>query len=556
MGTAGEFVVPVKITKRSRVPGRNQVVLEGFIDSDEAYDAIEGLPTPPIDVLPGLQRITARVTNLSASVAGSVDEPIVHLRWRSENSTRYRTQISYDGGTTAIDLPDDDLRDMYIEARPDPSITTIVYFRVAGENLFLGPWTDWIEVDLDPSVFDVPASVTGLQLREAFTGRSCKIEWDPEYEFVRVDVVAGEVVMLSTQVRGAQYDLDHLTARNAGIGRAFTFRVYALSSAGVASDTPATLAVSNPAPAVPSNISAVATMTAALISFDPVDADDFVGVSIWASTDAGFAPSDSNKLRGPIGGRVAGIELTAAQTLYVRIAAEDVWGQEDLNYSGEYTLAAAKIASTQIADGFIQTPMLAANVITGDKVSAGTLTAIHVAAESISVDKLRIDNAVLDADGDKLTVKLSGVTYDLLAPRAAGVLNVTSAAGNPYMGANETVDVLTTAVFQGPPLSTDIVYRMILQRIGTLSGGSATVMRVYWRKASTAGGVAAETWALLAQNSIISADALQYLSNKISWTDHDWWMQMRVEYETVNIGEYLFQRGYQQPLLDVLATYR
>lgn len=88
---------------------------------------------------------------------------------------------------------------------------------------------------------------------------------------------------------------------------------------------PATVTMTNPAPAVPDNITTFAIPEGIALSYDPVSDADKAGYVVWADTTPGFTPSASNRL---VLGNVTQHTFTAlpaSTTYYFRVAAYDTF---------------------------------------------------------------------------------------------------------------------------------------------------------------------------------------------------------------------------------------
>lgn len=161
-----------------------------------------------------------------------------------------------------------------------------------------------------------------------------------------VEVLNGATVKRSTDVfnRAYTYAIDANTSDNAGKPiRTPTIRVTVVSVYNVSS---AALSVTftNPAPAIPTNISIASGIGNYKVSFDQPAEADYLGTYIWASTTSGFTPSAAN-LVADIAGAYASINSSAGVTYYTRLAAYDIFGKGEtaganLNVSSQSTVAA------------------------------------------------------------------------------------------------------------------------------------------------------------------------------------------------------------------------
>lgn len=129
-----------------------------------------------------------------------------------------------------------------------------------------------------------------------------------------------------------------------GAYRVYTLEVRARGMQGQRSATPARLTVSNPPPALPTNISVVAGAASTDASFTPPGDVDWTGTLIWASTVSGFTPTGTALGEGNVvyDGpdtvlRFPG--LTPGETYYYRVASYDAYGKSGLTISPEYSVS-------------------------------------------------------------------------------------------------------------------------------------------------------------------------------------------------------------------------
>jgi Putative phage tail protein len=369
-GSGITFTALVKIT--SIDPQEDNIVdIEGFVDAPEVYDIADGVPVPPVDQLPSIPSLLPTVTNLVSSISGDTNDPAVILTWSGARSDYYVVEVSEDQinyfpvGSGRVLQPS-------IEYKPGSAGT--YYFRVAGASILRGDWS-FLTVNTDQTQFPIPADVTALQLREAFTGPTLKIDWQSETTDNIVEFWSSGVRRYFEGVRAQQYDLPASIATDNGLGRSFEVRVYAVSLEGRKSTGYASIVVSNPAPVALANLVVDTVTGSALISFDYPTDTDFSGVSVWVSSTSGFTPSDStlavDQSKDPV------ISATFQGTQYLIVAAVDVWGDDSLNYSGEQTIEGGLITETDIKDDSISTPKLKTNSVTADKIQVNNLAAIN-----------------------------------------------------------------------------------------------------------------------------------------------------------------------------------
>jgi Putative phage tail protein len=414
LGAGSTFTTTAKIEKISPAsPGR--VTIECFVDSPNVYTAADGLSVPPVTQLPNLESITPTVNELVASVGGDTTNPVVYLTWHGDNADFYQVEYSIDSGTTY--LPAENGRTLEQKFTHVPDAPGVIYYRVAGVNLLRGAWTS-IQVDTNSVAFTQPATPTALTLSESFTGPTCKLQWTSETYQHRVEIWESGLNKYAVTVDGTTYDFSATIAQQQGIGRAFDVRVYALAENAQLSAGYASLSVSNSAPAQLNNLAVTIVGSLIHINFDfPIDTD-LAGISVWVSDTAAFTPGSSTLEIDRSLDPVLSTPILVDETRYVVVAAIDVWGN-DANYSGEFSVTGESINVTEIADNFIQTPMLAANAVTAAKINVNNLSAI-----SADMGTLTAGTVQTAASGNRAELSSSG-NYPLWI--GSGTKNITNA---------------------------------------------------------------------------------------------------------------------------------
>lgn len=451
LGDGTTYTTKAKV-KSIRRKGQ-EVEIETFEDDERVYDyGDDVIPPDPIDG--GTPQSAAPVlSELTAHVGGTVEEPVVTLGWSLKNADKTAVEFSVNG-TTFVPLGTGYVYTNQVQHRPDATKLTsgIIYYRLAAVNLFRGPWVGKT-VDTSDAVFNPPLNPTNLRLRETFVGPVLKVEWDSDSNRHRVEIWHGtptQTLKYSTTIEGTQWDFAGELAQQFGIGRSFTVRVYAIGANGKTSVGFTSLAVSNPAPPILANLSVVSFYGIASISFTfPSTVTDLVGISVWKAATSGFTPSASNLVVDKTMNPVIGVPLDEEEVAYIRIASVDAWGIEGLNYSGEYTvtgkgidltpiyddledlqdeldaldvelggvqttlagvqtdLNAAEadinslegkfpITSTNISDSAITTPKLSANSVTADKIVSNSITTDKLVAFAVTADKIAANAITAD----------------------------------------------------------------------------------------------------------------------------------------------------------------
>jgi Putative phage tail protein len=341
IGEGNNFLADVKVTS-AKPAGNGRVKLRGFVDNPIVYSIADGVPVPPVTSLPPSLDITPRVTNLVADVRGTAQAPEVHLTWSGENADKYLVEFSADNGSTFAAAGQGVSYEPRFTYRPP---TGVLIFRVAGVNLFQGAWLS-IPVDTSLAGYTAPLPPTNLSLRSSFIGAICELQWEGEYSRYRLEIEddSNSNTYIAT-VDGEAFDFTYQLARSAGIGRAFEVRVWSMGDNGLTSNTPIVISVVNPAPVVLSNLATDNLLGQAVINFDwPADSD-IDGISVWKSATGGFTPSASNLAIATSHDPVITVPVDEGETVYLIVAAVDVWGDEGLNYSGQFSVT-GKIVDT------------------------------------------------------------------------------------------------------------------------------------------------------------------------------------------------------------------
>lgn len=371
--------------------GMHQVELTYINEDALVHDADQGTtPAPPAAWELARVPTVPAVTGLNVVQGGTPDKPVLAVGWLpAAGAERYIVEQSADGvawtgagnpSTTSLNIP----------------VTAgTIHIRVAGIGLTRGAWAYWN--GSAGAVMAPPSDVTGLALAEAFTGPACNIKWDATARATgyTVEVWAASTLRRTRNVTVQQFGYSAADAKaDGGPWRDLTFKVRATGT-GTTSAGWAELNVNNPQMGLVDNIVVTGFLASLMVEYPRPAASDFAGVRVHVSTVNGFTPDASNlKYEGP--DNVINIDLNpGSATYYIKLAGYDQWGADSLTMSAQYSAATSLIVSTQITDGSISTPKLAANAVTADKISANAVTADKIAAGAVTADK--VDVTQLDA---------------------------------------------------------------------------------------------------------------------------------------------------------------
>lgn len=375
-GPASSYATNVLI--RSARPRNDYIVELSAVNDDPNVHTADQTGTVP--AAPGAWALPAQtdqqpvdVTTLEVVQSGTPESPTLSPSWAAAaGADHYLVQISYDAGQSWTNAAEPSTPGCSFSVMPGA-----VMIRVAAVGLTVSTWVTWNGTA--GSGIAPPSNVLNLALLEPFTGPVAKFgfSFPARASSITIQIWAGNPLAL---VRTRTITVDHFeysaadATADGGPWRNFTIMAQANGSGGSVSAW-SSLAVTNPQVGILGNIS----VTGLLASFDidygiPTDSD-FSGIMVFASTTTGFTPGPSNLLYSGNSSPIV-INGNPNETLYFRFAAYDAWGKDSLNYTGEYSATTQLIVTTQITDGSISTPKLAANSVDATKMNVAQLSAI------------------------------------------------------------------------------------------------------------------------------------------------------------------------------------
>lgn len=413
------FGVATEFYQRCRVipplkPSGNQVEINVVNESDAVHIADTGI-APALDAVFDLPPPIVKpvIATLNVTTSGTPQSPQLGMSWTpAAEADHYIIEWGLNGleWTRAGEAT---TNNYILNVSPD-----IVHVRVAAVGLVQG---DWISQTIDARLMPIPGQVQNLSRVEAFTGSQAKIKWSgaARAHSYQVEVWSGAVKRrtATTNMLEFAYTSEDATT-DGGPWRNLVFNVYGLNNSGI-SDTVASLAVSNPAPAEMTGITVFAGYKSLILTYDPVADTDFSGVRVCMSTTPGFTPGSGNVVYEGKETVIAIPNLPEGVTQYLRLAAYDQFGKDVLNYTTtEYSGAPSAVpqnaadvltklneALAEPGDNLVLTgdrfavqlngsnkyPLVIANVdgtdyigISADTVIQGTLSATQITAGSIS----------------------------------------------------------------------------------------------------------------------------------------------------------------------------
>lgn len=393
--------------------GELQFELSGEYDDPRVhdYDDLIDNGTMPVPALPSVfSQDLEQVRGLRITFTGGVLSPVLNVTWSPvENAERFILETSRNDGTSWQSLVT--TSDLWYQA---PFDKTVNRFRIRPMSDVIGPWLEQ-EVSLSTAAQDAlrPNSPTSLALAEPFVGRHCKIKWDaePGISSWRVSIYDDTGAIKRTEgTTNPEYSYSYKAAEGDGIRRTFTVKVWALDSLGASSTQSADLAVTNPQIGALGALEVEAIVDQAIITITTPNETDFAGVRVWQGTDANFVATVFNQSIALSSELVIPVPLpTDGSAVFLRVAGVDVWGDDDLTVSAAYSLTRRLIEKTDIKDGSIETPHLAANAVTAGNIFVESLSAISSFLGYITGGSININNKfMVDANGVAQLVSSNG----------------------------------------------------------------------------------------------------------------------------------------------------
>lgn len=297
-------------------------------------------------------------------------------------------------------------------------------FNIRAVNSF-GKESSWVaSTFFVPNTDTIVPDVTGLEifnqaLDGTFTGKDILLRWHrvtPRgtveaygpagetkppawFRYYELLIYTNADVLLRTEYLSEEmytYTHEKNTADNAGIAaRTIKFKLRALSVWGVYSTNYATLTAVNPAPSAITTLTVSSFYNGYKVVFEPVtDIDGPITYLIHEGTASNFTPAEGNLInRGPETSlAIKGDGTTTAK--YIKVAAVDAFGEDELNYSTAVSINPALIVTGDVFTDAI-TEKVSANI-------ASDTTLIDVTSAVPPSYSLTDDNsyAILEASID------------------------------------------------------------------------------------------------------------------------------------------------------------
>lgn len=479
-GEGTQFYARVKINKIS--PQGNGVYrIGGFVDAPEVYTASNGLPTPPVNVLPSVVNRAPVVKHLSAALSGAVNAPLVTLGWSGSYADYYQVDFSLDAGATWQPLGEGKFLTAYAEHR----VAGVVHYRVAGVSVFRGDF-ETIVVDTSESQFIAPAPVSGVQLASPFVGSVANIIWTSIYGKHHIKIKKSGVVVFAVDIDGTSFEVSAETAAKYNLGRSFDIEVFSIGTNDLLSATAGALSISNPSPGAVTGILTVAGYSQIHLEWNASADTDLAGYQVWMSAASGFTPGAGNLIYDGIDNKLiirtlsGGTPIIAGTPYYLRVAAYDKFGKTGLTISSEFSSTPLKISAG-----------ISASEITGTMVAAGALDMTKFAT---GIRPPRVVTSLPAIDGtiyknqDTVTLTTDGLLYravggawtaDIPAAKVSGTLadsQLAALAANKITGQliDSQIATLAASKVTGQLTDTQIAALAAAKITGQIAGTQIT----------------------------------------------------------------------------------
>ena len=367
------------------------------------------------------------------------------------------------------------------------------HFRAAAVGKQVG---DYKEISYQVGQGAITLPPPSASLNAAFIGAMLQVKWTlvkgaAKYR-IKVYDSATTTLRRTIDVVGDSWQYTYEDAKtDGGPWRSLTIRLWSLDAAGNESPTYSQVIANNAQVGALTNINVTAFAGVISITYDWPNMPDTAAIMVFASSTSGFTPNNANLVYDGKDAVIA-INVPYGATRYLRLAAYDVWGKDNLTYSAQFSATASKITptdlvdglepvqivasmpdpyswtgsavisysgmlyelknnawvamvdasklggkitSTQITDGAISTPKLAANAVTAATIAANAVTAAKIQAGAISADKIAANAIAADkiaanaVTADKLSVnQLSAISAKMGTLTTGKLQNASSSA--------------------------------------------------------------------------------------------------------------------------------
>ena len=231
--------------------------------------------------------------------------------------------------------------------------------------------------------FETPGQVE-IELAEPFVGEAMKVQWQSEPSAARYLL---EVWSKDQYRRGFYLDRDITAyeyhwqdAQKDVAGRTITVQVRAVNAENVEGEW-GRVTATNPPPDAPTNVSAVGLLNSIRIRCDHNYDEDILELRVYGDQRSDFIPAPDNLLAAEHASLLS-FPVEVDSYWFMRLAWVDVWGSDDLNFSGVVEAEVGPITETEIGPDSISTPMLKANSVIAEKIEADAITGREISSET------------------------------------------------------------------------------------------------------------------------------------------------------------------------------
>ena len=334
---------------------------------NEFYDAWDGTFVAPVadTILPA---IPVAVNNLTASSRVAFTNGYltnrVALSWGVTGSVLYSAVKIYLDGNLIREIPETTVPYAEIDVQGGGTLfAEVTPYGLTGAGLTA-------TTTLSLSTLDLPAPPTTVSLEVGEDGKSATFTWTPVLgvQSYVIEVFADSAVRRSINVGNTlsySYTLEQAEA-DGGAFRSYNFRVYSVNTAGQ-STTFAEALFSNPQIGQLQNASVEPMPNSLWFKADKPVETDYAAIKVWISKTLGFTPSDATlAYEGAdtfvtLSADAEGNPLESAVTYYVRAAAYDTFGDDNLTLTAELSATILSPAWGLLQDD-IETSMLEAGL--------------------------------------------------------------------------------------------------------------------------------------------------------------------------------------------------
>jgi predicted nucleic acid-binding Zn-ribbon protein len=372
-----------------------------------------------------------------------------------------------------------------------------------------------------------------LALESPFIGPVLKVAWSltagvSVYK-LRIYDTATMTLRREVETTASRYDYSYLDAiADGGTHRNMTLRLHTTRN-GVVSDAYSQLAVSNPQVAALTGLQVVGFNAQVGVLYTAPTVSDWAGILIYMSETANFTPSAANLVYDGIE-PVIGLRTATAAPYYVRVAAYDYWGRDNLNLSDQYSGSAILVDTAPIQEELDQ---LAEDLAEANQTLTAAQNQLAQQQAQLAIDLAALDTELSNADvvlAQSLTstnqtlatanTNIAGLNSQLvtvnqsLAANATAISNVNTAltatnatlaiVDNVLAGVQTDLSAANTAIADNATVISNTNTTLAATN-ATLAAANNTLANVQTGLASANTAIAANASAISEANTVLTA---------------------------------------------------